>query len=135
MKRSSSGRSFEVLVAQDIEALGVGLHQSVLDPVMHHLDEMAGACRTGVDVATLSAAVAFGAARCPWNIAEPGRERREDRIEMVHGLFRTPDHHAVAAIDTPDAARRAAIDIANALRRPILWRDGYRLCRMNCRHR
>src|SRR4029077_2702710 len=86
------------------------------NPVMHHLDEMPGACRTGVDVATLSAAVAFGAARCRRNIAEPRRERGEDRIEMVHRLFLTPNHHAVAAIDTPHAARRAAIDIANAFR-------------------
>ena len=74
MKRSSSGRYLKrIFVAQDVEALGIGLHQSVLDPVMHHLDEMPGACRTGVDVATLSAAVAFGAAWCRRNIADPRR--------------------------------------------------------------
>ena len=32
-----------ILVAQDVEAFGVGLHQAVLDAVMHHLDEVPGA--------------------------------------------------------------------------------------------
>ena len=117
VKRSSSARSFEVLVAQDVEALGIGLHHSVLDAVMHHLDEVPGAGRTGVNVAALGAGIAFLAARRARDIAEPRSERREDRIEVIDSLLRAADHHAIAALDTPDAAGRAAIDVANALRR------------------
>ena len=50
-------------VAQDVEALGIGLHQAVFDAVVHHLDEMAGAAGAGVQVAFLDAGVASLAAR------------------------------------------------------------------------
>ena len=40
-------------VAQDVEAFGVRLHQAVLDPVVDHLHEVAGARRTAMQVATL----------------------------------------------------------------------------------
>ena len=36
----------EVGVAEQLEALGVRLHHSVLDPVVDHLSEVAGAVRT-----------------------------------------------------------------------------------------
>ena len=48
------------------EALGVGRHQPVLDPVVHHLDEVPGAVRAAVQEAALAAArraVAAGCAR------------------------------------------------------------------------
>jgi hypothetical protein len=48
------------------------------------------------------------------DIAEPRRQRREDRIEMVDGFVWAADHHAIAAFDAPDAAGGAAVDIANA---------------------
>ena len=109
------GQILGVLVTQDVEAFGVGLHQSVLDAVMHHLDEMPCAGRAGVDIAALGAGIAFLAARCARDIAEPGSKRREDRIEVIHRLLLAADHHAIAALDAPDAAGRAAIDVANAL--------------------
>ena len=129
------GQVARVLVTQDVEAFGVGLHQSVLDAVVHHLDEVPGAGRTGVNVAALGARIAFRAPGCARDIAEPGSERREDRIEVIDRLFRTADHHAIAALDAPDTAGRAAIDVANALRRQLFWRGGYRPCRRNCRRR
>src|SRR6185437_1421018 len=104
-----------VLVAQDVEAFRVSLHQSVLDTVMHHLDEMPGARWPGMNVAALGAGDGVLAAGRARNIAKTGRERREDRVEMIHSLFRTPDHQAVAALDAPDAAGGAAIDVANVL--------------------
>ena len=114
-KRSSSGRSFEVLVAQDVEAFRVGLHQSVFDAVMHHLDEMPGAGWPGVNVAPLGAGGGILAAGRARNITQPRGERREDRIEMIDGLLRAAGHQAVAAFDTPDAAGGAAIDVSNML--------------------
>ena len=43
---------------QDLEALGVGLHQPVLDAVVDHLRVVAGAGRAAVDVAAVSGASA-----------------------------------------------------------------------------
>ena len=45
-------------VAQDVEALGEGLHHPVLDAVVDHLDEMAGAGRPAIEVALLDAGIA-----------------------------------------------------------------------------
>src|ERR1700730_18221968 len=109
------GQILRVLVTQNVEALGVGLHQSVLDAVMHHLDEMPGAARAGVNVAALGAGIAFLVARCARDVAQTGGERREDRVEAIHSLLLAADHHAVTALYAPDAAGRAAIDVANAL--------------------
>ena len=46
-----------VLVLEDVEALGIGLHQAVFDAVVDHLDEVAGAGRPGMDIALLGAVV------------------------------------------------------------------------------
>src|SRR6185312_6199997 len=81
----------------------------------HHLDEMPGAGRAGMDIAAFGAWVARLPARGARDVAEAGGERREDRIEVIDSLLRAADHHAVAALDAPDAARRAAIDIVDAL--------------------
>ena len=55
----------------ELEALGVGLHEPVLDPVVHHLHEVAGAGRADVRVAVLRS------------------ERREDGLQgLVRGVFR-----------------------------------------------
>ena len=45
-------------MVEDVEALGIGLHQPVLDVVMHHLDEMPGAARAGMDIALLGTGIA-----------------------------------------------------------------------------
>src|SRR6185437_10920636 len=106
---------FRVLVAKNAEALRIGLHQPVLDAVVHHLDEMPGTGRAGMDIAALGPRVARLAARCARDVAKAGGECRKDRIEALNGLLGTADHHAVAALDAPDAARGAAIDITDAL--------------------
>ena len=46
-------RSNSSAAAHDLEALGVGLHEPVLDPVVHHLDEVARTDRPDVGVAAL----------------------------------------------------------------------------------
>ncbi len=33
---------------QNLKALGIGLHEAILDAVVNHLDEMSSACRTAV---------------------------------------------------------------------------------------
>ena len=71
---------------------------------MDHLDEVPGTGRTGVNVTALGAGIAFRAARRTRDIAQPGSKCCEDRIEVIHSLLRTANHHAIAALDTPDAA-------------------------------
>ena len=70
-------------VLQDVEALGDGLHHAVLDAVVDHLDEMAGAARPGMEVALLDAGVAAVAAR-----ASPGCRRGRARARAKIGSSR-----------------------------------------------
>src|SRR3546814_13704327 len=69
---------------EHVEPFSIGLHQTVFDAVVDHLDEMARAGRTDVDVALLGTRtlnfLARGGAR---DCAQPRRERIEDRIQMV----------------------------------------------------
>jgi hypothetical protein len=82
----------ELGVLHDLEALRVGLHQAVLDAVVHHLHEVACAGRADVRVAVLR------------------REAPEDRLEPLHGLVVPADHQAEADLEPPDAAGDAGVD-------------------------
>ena len=42
---------------EDVESFGIGRHDAVLDAVVDHLDEMAGAVRSAVQVALLGRAI------------------------------------------------------------------------------
>ena len=97
-KRWSGVDARRVGVAQDVEAFGVGLHHAVLDAVVHHLDEMAGAARAGVEIALLDPRVAAFAAGRQRDRPAAGRERLEDRVEAVERLAPAADHHAEAAL-------------------------------------
>ena len=106
-------------VAQDVEAFGVGLHQAVLDAVVDHLDEVAGAAR-----ARSAGSPARRADRGP---SRPGvrgmsprarRQRLEDRIEVLDDVLVAADHQAVAALEAPDAAAGAGVDVVDALAPP-----------------
>jgi hypothetical protein len=83
-------------VLHDLEALGVGLHQSVLDSVVDHLHEVPGPGRADVGVAGLR------------------RQRREDRLERLHRLGVPADHQAEADLEPPDAAGDARVDEMDA---------------------
>src|SRR6478609_7852733 len=106
---------FDIGVLENIKTLGIGLHQAVLDAVVDHLDEMSGADGTGMDITLFDARVAAIAAGRARDVADAWRQRREDRIEAIHHLLLTADHHAIAAVDAPDAARGTDIDIEQAL--------------------
>src|SRR5205085_9416030 len=85
------------------------------DAVVDHLDEMSGAAGAGVDVALFDARIAAVAAAGARDVADPRRQRLEDRIEPVdHGFF-AADHHAIAALDAPDAAAGADVEIMQPL--------------------
>ena len=69
-------------VAQNVETLGIGLHQAVFDAVVDHLDEVSGAAGPGVHVALLDAADrALAPGRRRESIALAGRQRGKNRVE------------------------------------------------------
>ncbi len=87
----------ELRVLDDLEPLGVRLHEAVLDPVVHHLREVSGAGRADVRVAVL------------------GRERREDRLEPLHRVVLAADHETEADLEAPDPAGDAGVDEVQSL--------------------
>src|SRR3546814_15834948 len=101
---------------QDVEPLGIGLHQPVFDAVVYHLDEVAGARRPGLNIAPLRSSIAGLAAVRPLDAAETGGERGEDRIQVVDGFLVAADHHAIAEAQSPDPARGTDVAISCAHR-------------------
>ena len=81
----------------DLEPFRIRLHQPVLDPVVNHLHEVAGARRSDVRIAVL------------------GCERLEDRPQPFHRLVVAADHRAEADLESPDPARDARVDEVDAL--------------------
>ena len=103
-------------VAQDTQPLSVGGHEAVLDTVVHHLDKMAGAVWTAVQVTLFGGAVQLLAARRARDVPRARRQRREDCIEVLdHVLFAT-NHHAVAALQAPHTPARPHVHVVDALR-------------------
>ena len=86
---------------EQLVALGVGVHQAVLDAVVHHLRVVPGADRAGVDEALLARALRA--------------QRVEDRHGPLHVRRGAADHQAVAVLQAPDAAGDAAVEVADAL--------------------
>jgi hypothetical protein len=76
---------------QDLVALGVRLEQAVLDPVVHHLDVVAGAGGADVREAVLRS------------------ESAEDRLGSPDGRLAAADHQAVAVFQPPDAPAGARV--------------------------
>src|SRR5215213_3450228 len=105
---------FIACVLQDIEALRIGLHQSVLDAIVDHLDEVPGPVRSGMQVALPRPGVVPLAAGRRYDLPCPRRERAEDRIEPLHHLALAADHQAIAALQSPYAATGPDIEIVDA---------------------
>ena len=113
--RSSSGTRAEPALLQDVEALGHRLHHAVLDAVVDHLHEVAGAAGPGVQVALLGARVAPLAAGGGGDVAFARRQRGEDGIEALDDRLLAADHQAVAALEAPHAAGGADVEVVEAL--------------------
>ena len=89
-------------------------HQRVLDAVVHHLHEVAGAGGTAVEVSHLLGRGITGTpGRALAGRVEAGRERAEDRIEALDRRVGPADHEAVAAFEAEHAAARAAVDVVD----------------------
>ena len=102
-------------VREDIHSLGIGRHEAVLDAVMHHLDEVAGAARPAVQIALIGGASDLLAPRSGRDVAHAGCQRPEHRLQVPHRLVRSPDHQAVASLQAHHPAARPAIDVLDLL--------------------
>jgi hypothetical protein len=91
---------------QQLEPLGVGLHDRVLDAVVDHLGEVAGSHRTGVHEPALL-----------------GLERVERRLHLGDVVRRAAAHQRVAVLQSPDASGDAAVDEPDARRGKLLGVD------------
>ena len=54
------------------------------------------------------------------DVAHAGRQRLEDRIEVLDHACLAADHHAVAALQAPDATARPHVHVVDPLRREFL---------------
>ena len=99
-----------------VEALGVRGHQAVLDAVVHHLDEVAGAARAAVQPALLGRRRVAGAARRAFDRAPtPGASVVEDRRHLGRRPSVGPaDHQAVATLEPEHAAAGADVEVVDA---------------------
>ena len=90
----------DVRVLEDVQALGVGGHDPVLDPVVDHLHEVAGAVGPAVQVALLGGArVARRGRACAARRRRPGRAWRRSGRAVPTASSVAADHQAVAAIE------------------------------------
>src|SRR4051812_313819 len=109
------GKTFRSGVLEDVEAFGIGLHQSVLDTVVNHLHEVPGADRAAVQPAVLGGALLAFAAGRRWNAAAAGRQLLPEGRQPPDRLYVAADHQTVAAVEAPHAAAGAGVDVEDAI--------------------
>src|SRR5262245_49124800 len=107
----------DVGIAQDAQPLGVGRHDAVFDTVVDHLDEVAGAIWTAVQITQFGGTVELFAPRGARDVATAPSQALEDRIEMLDRVRVAPDHQAVASLQAPYASASPHVHIVNSLRR------------------
>src|SRR5207237_10375831 len=98
----------------EVTCVGVAGHDAVLDAVVTHLHEMAGAAGPTVQIAVLGRAADPLASRQSRRRIPAGRQRGEDRIEMLDHRLVAADHQTIPAFQSPDAAARPATDVVHA---------------------
>src|SRR6185503_398394 len=106
----AGGARSGVRLAQQVEAFGIGGHEAVLDAVVHHLDEVAGAALAAVQIAVRGGAAALR------RLGAPGRKRREQRREPRRGGCVAADHEAVAVLAAEHSAADTDVEVVQAAR-------------------
>src|SRR6266404_251053 len=102
-----------VRVAKNIEAFRIGLHDSVLDSVMHHFHKVAGARGAAIDVTFFSGTRQFFASRSTGNVAAAGGQSLKDGIELLNDFLWATEHHAIAAFQPPDTSAGSDVHVVN----------------------
>src|SRR5215469_3430608 len=102
-------------VLEDVEALGERGHHAVLDSVVHHFDEVAGAGGPAMEKAFFGGG---GGSLVPAHGADDGAaagcERAEDGMQPLDRFGVAADHEAVAALESPYASADAGIEVMEA---------------------
>src|SRR6185295_17977217 len=106
--------------AQDTDSLSIGGHETVFDPVVDHLDKMAGPVCAAVQIPLFGSAVQFLTARCVRYVAHTRCQSREDWIEMLDYVSFATNHHAVATLQAPDTTAGPHVHIMDTLRGEFL---------------
>src|SRR5437667_6097020 len=102
-----------VCMVEDIQALGVGGHDAVLNTIVDHLDEVASAIGSTAEVALLGSSPHLLPSRCTWCCMNARSQSRKDRVEMLNYIFLTANHQTIATLESPDASTRANVNIMN----------------------
>src|SRR5262252_5875067 len=110
----------DIGAAQNTQAFSIGSHDAVLDTVVNHFDEVAGAVRTAVKITLLRCPAQLLPARCAWDVSRAGCKASEDRIDVFDNSGFAANHHAIAALQAPHTAACAYVDVVNLLRRKLL---------------
>src|SRR5262249_28122444 len=90
-------------------------HHPVLDTVVDHLDEVAGAVGPTVQV-PLRGGPVTSPVRRGLRTAPTGGDAGEDRVEPSHRLVLAADHQAVSTFQTPHAAGGTAVHEVDLVR-------------------
>ena len=104
-----------IRVLEDIQALGVGAHDRVLDAVMNHLDEVTGTVGPAVQPALFFWRERARSTKGPFDVTRTWGNRCPDRGEIVDLCVLATDHQAVAAFQSPHPAGGPAVDEVQAL--------------------
>src|SRR6202034_1165411 len=104
----------DIGVLEDVQTLRVSRHDAILDSVVDHLDEVAGATGSAMQIALLRRAASLLATRCAGCRSDPGGDRSENRIEMLNDILFTADHKTVPTLRSPHSATGSGVDIVNA---------------------
>src|SRR5437660_11974577 len=107
----------DIGVAPSAQSFSIRRHDSLLDAVVNHLDEMPGAVWTAVQITLLRRAAEFLASRRTCDVTDARGQSGEDGIYSLNHCRLAADHHAVAALQSPHAAARSDIGVAHSLRR------------------
>src|ERR1041384_1517586 len=79
--------------AQHAQPLGISGHDAVLDPVVHHFDEVASAVWSAMQIPLLGGASDLFTSRRARYVAHAWSQRRKDGIEVLDDLLLAANHH------------------------------------------
>src|SRR5215468_2353904 len=83
---------------QHTEPLGVGGHDAVLDAIVYHFDEVAGALWSAIEITLLGGTSNLFTPRRAWDVTHAWGETGKDGIEVLDDFLLAANHHAVTAL-------------------------------------
>jgi hypothetical protein len=103
-------------MAQDIQPLRISGHHAILNSVVDHLDEVARAARTAMQIAVFGCAAGLLPAGRAGRGIDAGGKSGKDGVDALHNGIVAADHQAVSSFRPPDSSAGAGVHIVNAFR-------------------